>query len=321
MAVVIASRNRAARLGRLLDRLDLQTHQADEIVVVDDGSTDGTAALLSARPRVLVSRSEVSTGPAAARNRGISLATSDVIAFTDDDCQPDEHWLARIVAAIDGGADVVLGRTVADEGAWSARGPWDHWMVTEGADPMFSTCNIGYRRGLLETLGGFDEAFRATRGGAQWGEDTDLGLRAVDRGATVVYDEQCVVEHDVVSRNWRAYCVAGLRRQGVAHLVKKHDEYRGHLEHEVFLNQAHAWAPLSLVGLAAGAVLGANMPLVGGLVASLGALPYINFRTRVWPVATRRRSLVYVLPMLWVADLLETFFVVAAALRSRVLVV
>jgi glycosyltransferase involved in cell wall biosynthesis len=322
VAVVVASKNRAIKLARLLDALGQQTRRPDQVIVVDDGSDDGTAAMLAARPEpLIVTRLPTSLGPAAARNRGYALASADVIAFTDDDCQPAVDWLARIEAGILAGAGILLGRTTAEEGAWEGRGTWDHWMVTDGADPMFSTCNIGYRRDLLERLGGFDETFTSTRGGAQWGEDTDLGWRAVEQGAHLVYDPDCVVQHDVVPRGWRGYCVAGLRRQGIPRLVKKHPGYRVHLEANVFLNQAHGWAPLVLVGVGAGAAVASVSPLAGVALAGLSAVPYVHFRTRVWPVPTRRRKLLYVLPMLWVADLLETTFVVVAAGKNRVLVV
>lgn len=322
VAVVIASRDRAAKLSRLLDGLAQQTRRADQVIVVDDGSNDGTADLLASREAsVLHCRLETSRGPAAARNRGLALATTDVVAFTDDDCQPGPDWVARIVSGIEAGADVVLGRTTAAEDAWAGRGTWDHWMVTEGSDPMFSTCNIGYRRNLLARLGGFDETYTATRGGAQWGEDTDLGWRAVEQGAEVTYDAGCLVQHDVVPRNWKAYCLAGLRRQGIPQLIKKHPGYRVHLERDLFLNQAHGWAPLVLVGLGAGAALVGVSAALGGAVAVLGAAPYVHFRTRVWPVPARRRELPYILPMLWAADLLETAFVVGAAAKHRVLVV
>jgi hypothetical protein len=194
-------------------------------------------------------------------------------------------------------------------------------MVTSGADPMYSTCNIAYRRSWLERLGGFDESFTGTRGGAQWGEDTDLGLRAAEQGARVAFDERCLVEHDVVARGWVAYCVAGLRRQGVPRLVAMHPAFRAELTRGVFLNEAHCWAPLVLVGVVVGAVVAARVPVAGGSLALVSTVPWTRFRTRVWPVHARRRSLPYVLPMLWAADLLETAFVVAAAGKSRVLVV
>ena len=324
VAVVVASKNRSASVGRLLDLLAQQSWPVDQVVVVDDGSTDGTAELLAERAEnsvpLTVVRLEASVGPAGARNRGTAVACSDLVAFTDDDCRPADDWVERLMRGFQAGADVVLGTTTADPDAYAGRGPWDHAMVTSGADPMYSTCNIAYRREWLERLGGFDESFTGTRGGAQWGEDTDLGLRAVEQGAKVAFDEHCLVEHDVVARSWSAYCVAGLRRQGVPHLVAKHPAFREQLTAGVFLNQAHLWAPLALVGAVGGAALAVQSAALGGVLVLASAVPWLRFRTGVWPVHARRRALPYVLPMLWAADLLETGFVAAAAVKSRVLV-
>jgi glycosyltransferase involved in cell wall biosynthesis len=325
VAVVVPTKDRADSLGRLLDALQGQTRPPDQVVVVNDGSRDSTAELLAGRtaaghPLTVVVASS-SRGPAAARNLGVQAVEADVVAFTDDDCQPAADWLERLLGGIQGGADLVLGRTGADKIAYAARGPWDHFMVTSGSDPMFSTCNIAYRRAWLERLEGFDESFSASRGGAQWGEDTDLGLRAVDAGATVTFEGSAVVLHDVVSRTWQRYLLAGLRRQGVPYLISKHPACRDTLYAGVFLNQAHAWAPLALIGVGGGLTLVSSAPAIGLGVAVAGTLPWLRFRTRVWPVHARLRSLPYVLPMLWVADLAETVFVVVAAGRSRVLVV
>jgi glycosyltransferase involved in cell wall biosynthesis len=325
MSVVVATRDRAARLVRLLNALQNQTRPPTQVVVVDDGSTDRTPEVLTewagAWSVLIVVRQEQPRGPASARNHGIALAEGDVIVFTDDDCCPRPDWLAKLAEAVLEGADVVMGRTVVDDVAYAARGPWSHTMVTTGLDPMFSTCNIAYRTELLRALGGFDDGFRATRGGAEWGEDSDLGWRAVARGADVAFARSALVEHDVIDRTWRQYCLAGLRRQGIPLFVKKHPAYRRTLSLRALVNPAHGWAPLGAAGIVAGAVLlhRSTMLATGTAVGSF--LPWVHFRLRVWPVHARRRALPSVLPRLWLADLLETGAVVIAAGRNRVFIV
>lgn len=90
VAIVIATRNRAALLRGCLAAIAKQTLTPSEIVVVDDGSTDDTSCVLRAfepaAPSVLrFARNEASAGPAAARNRGVRLTTAPLVAFTDDD--------------------------------------------------------------------------------------------------------------------------------------------------------------------------------------------------------------------------------------------
>lgn len=97
VSVVICSYNGAATLGTCLEALDNQTirHHA-QIIVVDDGSQDQTAAVAGSFDVELISHDR-NRGTSAARNTGILAARSAIIAFTDDDCVPRENWLEELV--------------------------------------------------------------------------------------------------------------------------------------------------------------------------------------------------------------------------------
>src|SRR3982074_1756325 len=106
VSVVVASHDRPARLAALLEALRAQElgRDAFEVVVVDDGSAPGTAAVLDAERNrgeldLVVLRHERARGPAAARNAGWRRARASLIAFTDDDCRPPPHWRPRAAAA------------------------------------------------------------------------------------------------------------------------------------------------------------------------------------------------------------------------------
>ena len=98
VSVVIATRNRAEMLGRALESLVRQQRPPDEVVVIDNGSTDSTAAMaLSFQDQLnlkLVREDRI--GIPHARNAGLRHASGDILAFIDDDCEAEPAWLAEI---------------------------------------------------------------------------------------------------------------------------------------------------------------------------------------------------------------------------------
>ena len=113
IAVVIPTRDRPRSLARCLRALERQTARAFEVIVVDDGYADPEAvqAAVGARAWVRVVRT-AGSGPAAARNAGASGTSAPYVCFTDDDCEPAAEWIARLLAALERGADAVAGPTV-----------------------------------------------------------------------------------------------------------------------------------------------------------------------------------------------------------------
>ena len=248
VSVVVATRNRAARLRDLLAALRSQTVAPDrfEVIVVDDGSSDGTAGYLREAagdgsllldPLVL-DRNE---GRAAARERGWRVARAPLIAFIDDDCVPDPGWLEAGLAAHAAAPGAILqGRTEPIAAEVDAAGPlrraFTRTIRVEALDPGFQTCNIFYPRELLERVDGFDtEAFGLVHGG----EDSDLAWRAIATGARAKFVEGALVAHAVnwqgplgklrFAAGWELKAYArhpGLRRAHFTHLVFwKHSHY------------------------------------------------------------------------------------------------
>jgi GT2 family glycosyltransferase len=170
--VVVPTRNRPKELSRCLEALLRQrTERAYEVIVVDDGSASPLTSQATAG--VTVIRGE-GNGPAAARNAGIARARGAFVLFIDDDAIPEPSWvdaacdfLERHPAHVGVG-----GRTVSP--------PFDYLYEhsVECDCPAFWTCNVAYRREVLERLGGFYEGFRAAHC-----EDLDLGYRALELGS------------------------------------------------------------------------------------------------------------------------------------------
>lgn len=204
VSVVVPVKNRRDLLARLLDSLEKQTYRDFEVVVVDDGSTDGCPDEVRGRSGAVVPIRLLSSGgrgAVAARQVGIGAAAGEVLAFTDSDCVARPEWLEAATEAIDRGADVVKGRT--EPANWPLA-PFER-SVASYDEGLYPTCNMLYRRSAYERFGGFDEA-EGLRLGFRWGrrargmgfgEDTMLAWRARRGGARVDYVEEAVVEHAV----------------------------------------------------------------------------------------------------------------------------
>ena len=198
ISVIVPTFNRKELVRLSLETLFAQTVAPSrlEIIVVDDGSTDGTAASLRAlkpacRFRVIAQENR---GPAAARNSGYRAAEADLVLFLDDDMLCDSGLVAAHIAAHKELApSVTFGAlflspdsppSLAAEcfqreiGAFHVERKQTHevdWQIT---DCVFS--NASLPRALLDDLGGFDESFRMR-------EDLDLGFRLFRAGVRPVY--------------------------------------------------------------------------------------------------------------------------------------
>jgi GT2 family glycosyltransferase len=192
ISVVVATYNRRDSLKRLLGSLFEQTLSPArfEVIIVSDGSTDGTADLVR---ELSLSRENLKIlelehgGPGAARNAGARAACGRYLAFTDDDCVPSKDWLEQLLTVFERtGAVGVQGRTTTDR---LARTPLTHQM--EVLSPWLTaipTCNAAYRKSAFDRVGGFDEAFPFAHN-----EDADLAWRLEEVGKTVFAPEVHVV--------------------------------------------------------------------------------------------------------------------------------
>jgi GT2 family glycosyltransferase len=206
VSVVVATHNRPERLGRLLDALRAQSLPTKrfELIVVDDASEAETGTLLARELErgelpLRVVRRDVNGGRAQAREDGWRKATSGLIAFTDDDCEPDPDWLERALEACrrEPGA-IVQGRTEPnprDLASLEPRGrAFSRTIQVTEQDVGYPTCNLFFPRELLERIGGFDtDAFGRVHGG----EDADLAWRAIESGAAATFAPDALVHHAV----------------------------------------------------------------------------------------------------------------------------
>jgi GT2 family glycosyltransferase len=274
--VVVATRDRAARLRVLLESLAAQTFDDFELVVVDDGSSDATPRVLAAeeargRFRLQAIRRAAGGGPSAARNDGWRAGSGALVAFVDDDCRVTRGWLARLVAEAERAGDaaeaesvVVQGRTLPDPAEARALGPFSRSLWVESPGPYYQACNIAYPRALLERLGGFDaEAFPMV------GEDTDLAWRALAAGAAIRWAPDALVHHAVARLGPVGKLRSAARWTPSIRLFARHRALRDvHLTHGVFWKGTH----YLLVRALAAAALRRRAPLVAAWLAA----PYVR---------------------------------------------
>lgn len=255
LTVVVATHDRAERLGRLLDALRRQTLARDrfEVIVVDDGSRDGTPGVLGRAVaagdlRLRALRVDPAQGPGVARNAGWRAAGGAAIAFTDDDCVPAPEWLEALLAAWAGDPGrFVQGPTAPDPDERDALGPFSRTMRVGALGPNFQTCNVLYPRAMLERHGGFDvTAFRVV--GV---EDADLAWRCMAGGATPVWAPRAQVFHAVHRLGPVGKLRIAWRWHEAPHLYVRHPGMRRHLTYRLFWKKSHYLLVRAALGLLA----------------------------------------------------------------------
>jgi glycosyltransferase involved in cell wall biosynthesis len=317
VSVVVPTCNRAELIVRLIDSLGHQDMtEPFEVVVVDDRSTDDTLERLrtTAQPTnysLKVLPSEKNTGPAGARNRGWQEASGDLIAFIDDDCVPTPGWLAAIAAGL-AQADIAIGQTRPPADQLQHIGPFSNFLDIDH-NQSFSTCNIGYRRAVLEKMGGFDAE------GFAWlnGEDTDLGLRSVKAGFHDAYVPEALVWHDVAESRFLTHFRRARRLEGMVALVARHPEARQNLQAGWFLRSNDKAV---LIAWGAALALGFRpQSKVTRLAALVAAGLYVWQFDKAYFRSRSPQEWAKALPLAFAADSWTVFLMIRSSARYRAL--
>lgn len=306
--MIVPARDVEAHIGSALTALAAQrTRREWELVVVDDGSRDATAAIVErAGGRARLIRGP-GAGAAAARNMGAAAARGRVLAFTDADCAPAPDWLDAALSAIDAGHDLVQGQVIAAPGV--PIGPWDRTVWVQSEYGLYETANLIVRRELFERVGGFIAPFHHS--GRPLGEDVYFGWRARRAGGRTTFAADAVVHHAVLPGRAREYVAERARLRYFPAIVRHVPELRESFAwRRWFLNERTARLDLALAGLLLAGVARRPWPL-------LAALPYaMSVRDHVRgaggdPLAVASAEVV--------ADLVGAAGLVAGSARSRTL--
>lgn len=226
VAVVIRCRNEEAHIGRLLTGLMRQSRRADEIIVVDSGSTDATVSIASAFPTrvVHVEPDDFSFGRAC--NIGCEAARdADLVVFVSAHCYPVyESWLEQLIGPfIDQDVAVAYGRQTGPPGVrFSEQRLFETWFprtsVRRQRHPFCNNANAVIRRSVWEQIS-YDEYLTGL-------EDLDWAKRALDLGHVLAYVAEAPVVH--VHEETFSQVVNRYRREAIAH-KQIYDEQRIHL--------------------------------------------------------------------------------------------
>jgi GT2 family glycosyltransferase len=195
ITIIVCTYNGRRTIGECCQEFHKLDYPNKEVIIVDDGSTDGTYKIVG-QNGFRVIRTE-NAGLSAARNLGLEAASGEIVAYIDDDAYPDPHWLKYLAitflttdCAGAGGPNIPPpgdGKTAACI-ANAPGGPM-HILISDREAEHLPGCNMAFRRDHLKAIGGFDVRFRAA------GDDVDVCWRIQERGWWLAFSPGAVVWH------------------------------------------------------------------------------------------------------------------------------
>lgn len=195
MSVVVCSYNGSSTIAETITAIQALNYPNYDLVVIDDGSTDNTAAIAHELGAKVISTDN--RGLSSARNTGYESTTGDIVVYCDDDAYPEQDWLyflaiqyrSESIGAA-GGPNLAPGDDgfIAECVAHSPGGP-NEVLLNDNRAEHIPGCNLSIRRTVLEKLGGFDVQFRAA------GDDVDMCWRILDAGYEIGFHAGAVNWH------------------------------------------------------------------------------------------------------------------------------
>ena len=209
ISVIVVNWNRKDLLRACLSSLRQQADVAFEVILVDNGSADGSPDMAECEFEAKVIRNRENRGFCAANNQGIAVARGEFIALLNNDAEAGPGWLTALLRACTSAPDVGMaaskvlvwedpriidkaGHLIFPDGQNRGRGSGmpDLGQFDSEEEVLWPDgCAAMYRKEMLDQIGGFDEDFFA------YGDDAELGLRARIAGWRCIYTPLAVVRH------------------------------------------------------------------------------------------------------------------------------
>ena len=238
VSVVVCAYNAAETLHDCLSSMERLNYPNFEVIVVNDGSRDGTGAIARQYSSCRVIDLD-HAGLSAARNAGLAAATGDIVAYTDADVRVDPDWLTFLVQPFASAEVVATGGLSLQppEGSWVAHcvarapgGP-THVLLDDRTAEHVPGCNLAVRHAALRAIGGFNPIYLRA------GDDVDMCWRLQAAGGRIEFVPAALVWHhhrSSVRAYWRQQVGYG---EGESWLVPHHRErftgakiaWRGHI--------------------------------------------------------------------------------------------
>ena len=220
-SIVVCTFNRLDYLKKCVASLLEMDFPEYEIIIVNDGSTDGTKNFLDAlnTGKIKIIHQERNQGLSAARNTGIKHSSHDIIAFTDDDCQVDKNWLAELSKGfVDERTGFVMGQVFYIHKNY--KGYFPERLVSNLNAQWPMGANIAYHKKVFVACGGFDHAFFKYNN-----EDSEMAIRAARQGFLFNRSLGATVYHQAM--NWTAKSLLKSARNASVWpvLKKKYQKY------------------------------------------------------------------------------------------------
>lgn len=211
ISVVMPAYNAEAFIADAVASILAQNYQPLEVIVIDDGSTDNTAAIVASFGGTVHLHRQANAGPPVARNRGLDLASGEFVSFLDADDLFEPDMVARQLPRLraNSAVDIVLGQLRHFEKTSAATGLL-HGAIAPSDDQLTMQLSCGlFRRAVFESVGRFDP-------GLWQCDDWDWFMRARELGVGMLLHRDVVVNHRLHGANITRDRAAVSRYQAMA---------------------------------------------------------------------------------------------------------